>query len=70
LNEIGWEDWIVFVRFMVRVIGGFFCTSLPPTKHTDNFVGIFNEYFVYITIWNLYIGNHPLGFLKDEEFLE
>ena len=27
LKEIGWEDWIVFVRFMVRVIGGFFCTS-------------------------------------------
>jgi len=23
---MGWEDWIVFVKFMVRVNGGFFCT--------------------------------------------
>jgi hypothetical protein len=50
---MGWEDWIVFVRFMVRVIGGFFSTSLPPTMHTDSCGGIFYEYFVYITIWNL-----------------
>jgi len=27
LEEIGWEDWIVFVKLMIRVSGGFFCTS-------------------------------------------
>jgi len=27
LKEIGWENWIVFVRFMIRLFGWFFCTS-------------------------------------------
>jgi len=42
LKEMGWKDWIVFVRFMVRVSGGgvFVCTAQSATKHTDNFVGI------------------------------
>jgi hypothetical protein len=26
LKEIGWEDWIGFVRLVIRVSGGFFCT--------------------------------------------
>jgi hypothetical protein len=25
LKEVGWEDWIVFIRHMIRVSGGFFC---------------------------------------------
>jgi preprotein translocase subunit SecG len=25
-EETEWENWIVFVRLMVRVSGGFFCT--------------------------------------------
>jgi len=31
-ERMGWEDWIVFVRLMIRVSGGFLCTSVISNK--------------------------------------
>jgi len=67
---MGWKDWIVFVRFMIRVSERFSLYIVIYNKVHRQLCWYVNSMnivftFLYVVLYNCH---HPLGFLKVEEF--